>query len=184
VILGENLILGFDPGVNGALAFLDPITWELEVIDVPKFKVEIGGSTRQHVDHPRLARLIRVRKPKHLVTEKLWSRPGQDSKSTFTLGRYLGHVEMASSMLDDCTLMQPTPQEWKGDLSVSSDKKLSRQRAIQLIPALAPILTREGDHDRGEAAMLTLWGALKLGKLPIAIRLINPPDAPKRKKTA
>ncbi|QIV65798.1 crossover junction endodeoxyribonuclease [Mesorhizobium phage Cp1R7A-A1] len=179
-----SLILGLDPGVNGALAFLDIDTWALEVIDAPKIETKIAGSARNHVDHGRLARLIRVRKPTHLVTEKLWSRPGQDSKSTFTLGRYLGHVEMAASMLLECTLMQPTPQEWKGDLHVSADKSLSRDRAIQLIPALEPILTRKGDHDRGEAAMLAFWGALKLGKLPGAIRLINPPDAPKRKKAA
>ncbi|MBS3648803.1 hypothetical protein KEU06_09315 [Pseudaminobacter sp. 19-2017] len=176
-------VCGIDPGVDGALAFLDVTDWTIEIVDVPKIKVIVNGKPRHHVDHVRLAEIITARRPWMIVTEHLWSRPGQDAKGLFSLGRYTGQVEMASSMLG-CDLRQVTPQEWKSDLAVSSDKNLSRERAAQLMPCLAPTLTRKGDHDRGEAALLAFWGALKLGRMPKPIRLINPPAPPKRKKAA
>lgn len=174
------LILGLDAGVNGALAFLQTYDWTLEILDVPKVKKTISGKVRHHVDHEEMARIIKLRCPDLIVTEHLWSRPGQDAKSVFSLGRYAGQVEMAASMIG-AKLTQPTPQEWKGDLSVSADKKLSSKRAIQLIPALSSIMLRDMDHDRGEAALLAFWGALQSAQVPRKIKLINPPSSGRKK---
>lgn len=158
-------ILGMDPGATGAMALLDPRTWTIEVLDTPNRSIQVNGKPRTEVDVALMSRFITGSKPDLIVSEKLWSRPGQDSKSTFSLGRYYGQIEACAAALG-ISHLTPTPQEWKKRLMVSENKDLSRSRASALIPSIAHLLNRKKDHNRAEAALLALFGCFWRGIVP------------------
>lgn len=92
--------------------------------------------------------------------------PKQGLSSTSKFMRATGYAE--ATVL--CCGLHPvlvTPQRWKRfhGLAKGAVKEDSRQLALKLAPELAPVLTRKKDHDRGEAALLALYGAAMLAQV-------------------
>lgn len=166
----RNTIGGIDPGASGALAFLCPLTWELEVHDMPHYYEEVNGKKRKRVDIFELANLIRDANLRVISTEKVHAMPQMDVKSIFSFGRFYGQLEMAAEM-SNTEFFETDPAVWKRHMGVDSDKDFSRTRCGLLVPAAKPILTRKTDHDRAEAIMLALYCAFKRGLMPKNITL-------------
>lgn len=155
----SSITLGIDPGLSGAIAFLDLAAGRLEVHDVPTFTLGRGGKMKREVDTVGLARLIDAGGPiSHAYVEQVGAMPGQGVASMFAFGKVFGIIlGILAAGFVPLTLV--TPQKWKRALGVPAEKDGARARASQLLPAHAALWTRVKDDGRAEAAMIALWGA-------------------------
>lgn len=144
-----TIILGVDPGLSGALVFLDPVADTIAAYDMP--------TTTDTVDAAEVARLIRLYSPSFAVIERVHSMPKQGVASTFSFGQSFGIVRGVVAALN-IPIHLITPTVWKrrfGLLSVEKDA--SRTRAIELWPA-SDAFRRKKDHGRADAALLARYG--------------------------
>ena len=155
------IVLGIDPGLNGALAFYDPLHDELEILDMPTLKV--GTGSKRVVDEDTLARLIDCRADlvTHAFLEQVGSRPGEGAVGAFSFGVGFGMLKgiIAANFIPR-TLVRP--QEWKRALRVPAEKDGARARASQIFPRHAGKWVRVKDDGRAEAAMIAKFGSTKV----------------------
>lgn len=89
-----------------------------------------------------------------IVTEDVYSMPGQGHSSTYKFGRAVGVIEAVCQMLPGpWFIVHPT--RWKRDMGVSSDKELCRMEALTLFPTAEIRLKKH--HNRAEALLLAEW---------------------------
>ena len=143
-------VLGIDPGVSGAIAFLPLLTPDrVSVEDVPV----AGGE----INVPELANIIRTYRPSMAVIEKAQAFKGQGVSSTFNYGRSYGDVRGTVSALD-IQLHFVSPRKWKTHFGLTSDKEECRLRAIRMFPAVADKFKLKRHHGRAESALIALYG--------------------------
>ena len=154
------IILGVDPGLSGALAFYDPDTGALEILDMPTLNA--GTKGKRIIDEYTLAREIDTRSDyiKHAYVERVGTRPGEGAVGAFSFGMGYGilHGILAANFIPK-TLIPPTI--WKKALRVPAEKDGARARASELLPAHAGKWVRVKDDGRAEASLIALWGAGK-----------------------
>jgi len=155
------IIIGIDPGIKGALAFLrDGVV--VDVIDAPV--VGTGNGPRQELDLPQMARIIdaTVRaETVHAFIEQVGAMPGQGVSSMFSFGRsYGGALGVLAGLFIATTRL--TPQQWKREFNVGKDKEQSRRRASELMPDATGFWPLKKHDGRAEAALLALYGYRKL----------------------
>jgi crossover junction endodeoxyribonuclease RuvC len=159
-------VIGIDPGKAGAIAFLtliEGVPVELDVIDMPVFKV----GKRARIDEYALARELDARLPEGAeifavaTIEQGGVRPqnGRVGAASFWLG--LGTVRgvLAAHFIP---IETTAPAHWKRVLRVTGDKDASRLRAAAIFPRWAGLWSRVKDHGRAEAALIALHGANQL----------------------
>jgi crossover junction endodeoxyribonuclease RuvC len=149
-----GVILGIDPGLGGALAFLLP-GGRAEVFDMPTGRIGKGRA----VDEAALSRMLdaRSRDIEFAYLEQQWARPTDGGPQGFKLGVGYGQLRMllASNFIPFATV---SPQRWKRHFNIGSDKEACRLVASQLLPKSAdqwPLKKHEG---RAEAALIALYG--------------------------
>ena len=69
------MILGIDPGASGALAFFDPDSGLLDIIDTPVVEVMRGNKAKREISPPMLAALIKARMPDQVILERVGAMP-------------------------------------------------------------------------------------------------------------
>lgn len=165
----SGLILGVDPGISGALAFLDP-TQPLEspqaaiIIDMPTLRAK-RGKNAMDVDTKRVLEAIGFAVGMNgdirlAAVELVHSRPKQTGMFAFGMnfGRVLGCLETLGVQIH-----YAAPTKWKQRLGLrGEDKNQSVALAAQLFPGLAKQLygPRGGGLDgRAEALLLAFYGA-------------------------
>jgi len=153
------LILGVDPGLNGALAFFDVGAGSITVNDMPT--IEAGVKSKRVVDEAALAKLIDGFGGviEHAFVEKVGAMPGNGAVSMFGFGVSYGLVRgvLAANFIP-ITLVPP--QTWKSRLGVPASKEGARARASQLLPAFShlwPLVKHDG---RAEAALIAYYGVV------------------------
>ena len=147
------MIVGIDPGMAGAIAWLDDFGRLIEVRDLPVIK---GAGLM-----PNALALWLVedgRRPHHAWIERVAARPGAGVSGMFNFGRGYGQIEGVCAALGIAVDLV-SPAVWKRALRVPADKSASRARAAQLWPGLAGTFVRVRDDGRAEAAMIGLYGA-------------------------
>ena len=157
-------ILSVDPGLSGALAFMD-VDGNIETIDMPVHRLKRNGKTKREVDRYELARIIDAHAPiSHAFVEQVGAMPGQGVSSVFQFGRSLGIVEgvLAANFIPTDYV---TPRKWRSALGVRAGKDGSRARASELMPRHAGQWIRVKDDGRAEAALIALYGARELGRI-------------------
>jgi crossover junction endodeoxyribonuclease RuvC len=157
------VILGIDPGLDGALALYDPATAALQVEDMPTFTLPKGKGERREVDAYALGRIIGdwSQSIKAVWLEHVSSSPQQGVTSAFTFGRSYGVVEgvCAANFL---SMVKVTPQAWKRHYGLKGgvqNKDASIAKASSLLPRSTGFWTRKKDNGRAEAALIALYGA-------------------------
>jgi len=141
-------ILGADPGMSGALAYLyDDGTINAE--DVPV----VDGA----VDVDAIVRLVRARSPRPAIIEKAQSMPRQGVSSTFKYGVAFGAL-CAVVAVCEVPMHLVSPRRWKSFFGLDSDKERSRAMAIRLWPGTG-LFERKRDERRAGAALLARYGA-------------------------
>jgi len=161
-----KMILGIDPGLDGAVALLagDAL---LEVWDIPTFEITLTGSVgsggaakkRRRLDTRSLYDwLVRARErgAAGAVLEEVHASPQMGVSSAFTFGRTVGEIS-ACVRCAGIPLDFVSPNKWKKDLRVPSDKDAARMRATDLLPDSAGQWARKKDHNRAEAALIAWW---------------------------
>jgi hypothetical protein len=143
-----DCIMGVDPGMSGAVAFLYPDNMVLLVTDIPV----VDG----HVDAAALTRTIGFVNPTLAVVEKVHSMPKQGVASTFKFGMAYGTVLGIVGALK-IPLHLVTPTVWKKAFNLGADKEQARAMAIRLWPDEEGF-TKKKDHGKAEAALIARYG--------------------------
>ena len=147
--MSAGLILGVDPGRQGALAWLDEAGGLVEVVDMPDLDgVALGA---------RLRDLLVERRPVRAVVEQITPRPGQGVQSVRTSAARHGVLLGVLGAWDVPTELV-SPAGWKRSARLGRDKTASRQRAIELWPEWSPSFARVRDDGRAEAALIARHG--------------------------
>lgn len=153
------MILGIDPGINGAIAFFDFEKGELTIFDMPVASVERNGKQKKEVSPAMLAMLCRGIEVRRAIVERVNARPGQGVTSMFAFGRSFGIVEGVLGGLN-IPMSYVTPQQWRKSMQVREGKDGSRQRAAELFPRYADQFQLKKHDGRAEAALIAYFGAL------------------------
>lgn len=158
-------IIGIDPGLDGALAIIEPV--EKVVYDTPTFTKKVARGTKREYDLRRMTVWLRpwanqerggVRVPTHVFIENIHSMPGQGVRSTFSLGYGVGAwhgILIALGLAYNLV----TPQKWKKHFGLlGKDKDASRHLAQKLWPDRAVLFERKKDDGRADAMLIAEYG--------------------------
>ena len=154
------MILGIDCGAKGALAFFDPDSGTLDVIDMPTVEVKRGAKLKSEISPQMVAALIRARNPSSATIEKVGAMPGQGVSSMYQFGRGVGMLEGVLAALQIPT-SYVTPQQWQRAVQSRDGKDGARARAAELFPAYAQMFARKKDDGRADAALIAWWSATR-----------------------
>lgn len=145
-------IVGIDPGVSGALAFIVDGAYSAHTF-MPT--VKLGKSSR--VNASSLAGFIEGVDPDLVAIERVNAMPGQGVSSMFSFGHAAGVLEGVVATLGlPCELV--TPQAWKRHFGlIGSEKDAARAKAVQLFPG-AP-LSRKKDGAIADALLIAEYVA-------------------------
>lgn len=155
-----SVILGIDPGLSGALAFLDIELGTCLVVDMPVLEVKKGAGTAKQIDLSALAARIDEANIKHAYLERVSASPQMGVTSAFNFGLGYGAIRgiLAASFVPTTLI---TPAEWKRALKCPTEKDGARARASELLPRFANLWPLKKHDGRAEAAMLAYYGATK-----------------------
>jgi crossover junction endodeoxyribonuclease RuvC len=143
------IYMGIDPGFSGAWAMIDDCSRYVNCGDM--------HNDKKHIDTKKVVYEIsqaRANADMVVVLEAVHSMPGQGVSSSFKFGMAYG-VALSIAERFSCPWQLVTPQRWKKDMKLTSDKKESLSMARQLWP-MAP-LKRQKDNGRAEALLLAEW---------------------------
>jgi crossover junction endodeoxyribonuclease RuvC len=169
------LIAGVDPGLDGALAFLDPATLRLvAMIGMPAMKIAKGKGSKREISARELVVQIEREVPVGLsldvrvYIEWVHSSSQMGVTSAFQFGRGYGVVEGVIASFG-WPIEYVTATKWKKSLRVPAEKDDARNRASQLMPRDAEhwtpqrlVMTKAQASGRAESALIALYGATRL----------------------
>ena len=139
------MILGIDPGKQGALALLDTEANSVETWPMP-------ATTREL--HDLIAGLPKVY---IAAVEKPFVLQKQGAPNAFTIGLNYGILTGALAWRS-IPFREVRSNEWKPAMSVPADKKAARQVASQMFPDCADQWKLAKHDGRAEAALIAVYG--------------------------
>jgi crossover junction endodeoxyribonuclease RuvC len=152
----QMLIIGIDPGLNGAVGILLDGKFKA-AYDIPTV---MKSSGRREINPAELRDIIRgnldARDDCAVALEKVTAMPGNGSSSMFSFGDSYGVCRSTSSFLNLSTELVG-PATWKKYFKLGKDKELSRALAIRLFPEASNQLNLKKHSDRAEALLMALW---------------------------
>src|SRR5215831_10231634 len=87
------MIVGIDPGLSGALFFMDPARLSTgEAIDLPVHVLTRGGKQKREVDIAGLIAVLALRRLTHAFVEAVGAMPEQGVSGVFAFGKCFGIV--------------------------------------------------------------------------------------------
>lgn len=161
------IILGIDPGLGGALCFLNPETSFLTVLDMPTLVKATNGKNRRSLDHYELARLVDSHaKIDCAYVERVGAMPHDGSVQAFAFGKTYGAIigVLAAYFIP---IFEVSPVTWKRAMNIKAgaDKDESRAAAKQNFPAHSESFVLRKHDGRAEASLIALWGAQQRQKV-------------------
>jgi len=172
------VVIAIDPGIHGAIAFLDLSNRKYEddwdscfagVFDMP---IEPKRSGRNQVDALALLTLLEnnfsdLRQSAQgaalTVIEQVSAMPGQGVSSMFSLGDSYGVARTAALTLGRIAYISPS--HWKKQAGVTKNKVYSLTLARRAFPSADEVLKRKKDEGRAEALLLARYAAQNIGSL-------------------
>ena len=156
------MIVGIDPGLSGALFFLDLNRLSAgEAVDLPVHLLMRGGKKKREVDVSGLIEILAGRRLEHVFLEQVSAMPGQGVSSVFAFGKTYG-VILGVVAAHAIPLTLVAPAVWKRALGVPKAKDGARARASQLLPEAAAQWRLKKHDGRAEAALIALYGARQI----------------------
>lgn len=146
------IFLGIDPGLSGAVAWLDGAGW-LVVKDCPTLAA--GKGTRRTYDPAAMLEMLASLKPDVAVLENPnASAPRMNNMASASLGECIGLWRMALTALS-IPYELVAPVSWKAKMGlIGKGKDGSRSKARELWPAHAALFALVKHDGRAEAALL------------------------------
>lgn len=184
------IVLGIDPGVTGAWSIIrlkhGEVPELLAVGDLPTRAIKMTKRTALRLDVRKTRDLLEAvlssdvwpdktfvsetyvsegngeTAPSidRVVVERLTGGPGITSTTAFSLGWTGAVLDTVLTLLDRGDYIQASPSAWKRALLVPADKAQAKKRATGLF-GHDKGWPREKDHNRAEAALLALYGAVR-----------------------
>lgn len=151
------VVLGIDPGLNGALAFVHTTRGIIDVVDMPTHSLVRGGKYKREIDAHDIVQLIELQRPLRAYMELVNSTPQMGVTSAFTFGEGKGVLKGVLAALYVPTTFV-TPQTWQREMAVRKGKDAARARAAELFPHDAERFQRVKDDGRADAALIAAWG--------------------------
>jgi len=154
------MIIGIDPGLDGAIATISRlgcVDEAVELYDMPT-SAKQSGKGRQVNDY-ELSRIIRCCRASALVAvvEAVGPTPQMGVTSAFSFGRTAGVVSGVLAAYQIPTVYV-RPQMWKKHFGLlKMDKDASRTLAMQRYPLVAEKLKLKKHIDRAEALLMATW---------------------------
>ena len=157
------IILGTDPGLDGAIALIDSATGLRDVLDIPtSSNGTASGSMRRQVDASGLVEALIewrrrhefAREAVHGVIERpipMPSLPAQTIASQFDTFGVLRAVMAALGW----PVAVVEPARWKKTYTFGTDKNGARATCLRLYPAAPVTLVKH--HNRAEAILIGHW---------------------------
>lgn len=146
------IFIGIDPGISGALAFIDGNAAAAMPFD-----------ERTYIENLKLC----AGEDKCICClEKVGSMPKQGVASTFKFGTNFGWIQ-GMLMTLDIPFELVTPQKWKKEFSVTADKNTSIDVAKRLFPQVNLKRTERcvKEHDgMAEALLMAEYARRRLGR--------------------
>jgi crossover junction endodeoxyribonuclease RuvC len=151
------MIIGIDPGLSGAIAWMSDDGHLIQVADMPT--VEVNG--KKKVSPQMLVSMLEEHDDliKLAVIEDVGVFKGNGAVSMFNFGYSAGILAGVCAGLRIPTALY-RPSVWKRQAAVPADKGAARQMAQRLWPGCRTF-DRVKDDGRAEAALLARWVALK-----------------------
>lgn len=152
---GRPLILGVDPGLNGALAWYNFKTKKLvSVVDAP-----ILNSVPKDIDDLKMWELVgmNAEQTAFAVIEQVGAAPNDAKGAIFTFGERFRAIKTITT-IHQIPQFFVRPSVWKPLVGLSGDKSESRVMASAKFPGFADSFKRAKDDGRAEAALLAAFG--------------------------
>ena len=151
------LIIGIDPGINGAICFFKNGT-VIDLMDMPtmsvgkKNKSQVNGS--QIFNEVQKATLNENKKEVLAVIEQVSAMPGQGVTSMFNFGQSFGVLKGVFSAMQ-IPMDFVTPVKWKKFFNlINTNKDSSRTKAIEIFPYIPSKLSRKKDANKADAILI------------------------------
>jgi hypothetical protein len=159
------IVLGIDPGINGAVAMWDGK--DLYVTDFPLISMEAktaktaSGKKKifNRINRAELADLFNVvlSGANHAYYEDVTAMPGNGGVSMFNFG-YAAALPTMCAIMCGIPVTPVSPTKWKAEMGLNNDGERSRNRALQLFPNHVEFFKLKKDHNKAEAALLAWYG--------------------------
>lgn len=164
-------VLGVDTDVNGSVAYLKRLDSRHVSVDIFKIPRVIGVRSKQSrtVNFTQLSVMAKFMPTvKKIFLEQQFGRPGQALNSTITFFECYGALQLFSRDVFIHKQLSPnvdyvTPNKWKGDFGLTSDKKEVVKFATQLAPDIRDAWGLVANTSAAEAFLIALWGLIDMG---------------------
>ncbi len=140
-----TIIIGIDPGKQGAVARLDCDEFHIQTFDMPgtldekrALIADIGKVKCAWLERPFFPRMIGI-------------------KNAVTIAQAYGELK-ACLFFAGIPTFEVDPSAWKKTMRLSIDKNASRALASQYFPDCSDQWARVKDDGRAEAALIALYG--------------------------
>lgn len=156
-----SIVLGIDPGLDGAIAEMTEAGELVAVHDMPT--LEDGAKGCRAVNPALLASIIHELHATLAYCELVGPRPTDSTTGAFGFGRSRGIIEgvLAAAGIP---LAMIAPPVWKRASNIApgkENKDSARSVAILRWPSQAALFARKCDCDRAEAALIAVAGMRK-----------------------
>jgi crossover junction endodeoxyribonuclease RuvC len=171
------IVLGIDPGLSGAIAFL-PHNGMPDVVDLPTVPTEESGPIARRIHGLGLKSLLRERCPPSepvLVVMEALATGGQGRGNAASVG---SQFDTHATIRTVCELLglkprKVSPQSWKSFYGIKGEGNTPQERsrdlkekslamARELYPACAHQLRLAKSHNKAEALLIARWGKQNL----------------------
>ena len=110
---GSEMIVGIDPGLSGALFFIDPHDpTNGESVDLPVHMLARGGKQKRELDIIQLISVLALRRLTHAFVEQVGAMPGQGVSGVFAFGKAYGII-LGVVAARSIPLTLVSPARWK-----------------------------------------------------------------------
>ena len=148
-------VIGIDPGLNGAIAFLEN-NKVLSIFDMPVMAE--GKKNKRQLNSAQLVKIIRENTKNNeeirVVVEQVNAMPGQGVTSMFNFGQTFGAIKGLCAALE-LPIFFVRPSKWKKYFElINSSKDSSRTKVIEMYPTLSHQLTKKKDVNKSDAILI------------------------------
>jgi len=145
------MIIGIDPGVNGAFTIINFNKNILMCADLP-----LQDKESKHLDGEKFKNIIESFNIKLVIVEDVHSAPKQGVASTFKFG-YSAGLLTGIMIGKNAQVKKVRPYIWKQLLGLGMDKKQSLDLANKIFPD-TNYFKLVKDHNKAESALLAYFG--------------------------
>ena len=154
------LIIGIDPGINGAICFFEKGQIK-DVIDMPVMAE--GKKNKRQVNGRQIFNEISLRIEKYnsesinVIVEQVSAMPGQGVTSMFNFGQSFGVIKGICAAMQ-LPIFFVRPAKWKKHFDlINSQKDSSRTKVIEMFPKISPLLSRKKDANKADAILIACF---------------------------